>query len=245
MTESKIYKVAPTDLTFGMNCPCCLRAKVVDGYRAPRQPFPSVFGGLDRLMSNAYGGRTVHDVFGKDSELPDGVLGTKQVSVKSAPVKLSETISIVISGRLDCLVSHASTKVSVIDNKIGSSKTMGIYERQLGAYSQALALPAKGSPVEVVAIAMVCNMPGSSSQLHAGRWSGADKKTGNAEEGLYNNFSFREYIDWKPMDWDKWNAFLKEELLPILENPQKPSPDCVQCSHRELGKIRAQNKKTQ
>ena len=64
MTEAKIYRIAPTDLTFGMNCPACLRAKVVDGYRAPRQPFPSVFGGLDRLMSNAYGGRTVHDVFG-------------------------------------------------------------------------------------------------------------------------------------------------------------------------------------
>ena len=226
------YRIAPTDLTFGFQCKFCFRAKVVDGWRAPKQPFPSIFRAMDTEMGRIYGDMPTAAVF-RDlhPQFPNGVFGTKQVSLKSSPIKLSDDIAVVFSGRTDCLIEHNPYSASVVDNKLSSITEMGIYERQLWAYTQCLTTPAKGNAKEVKAIVIVANeLKSGGSYFHIQAEAGKDGGT-----KFINRYSFRENIDWRLMDesqWDAWDTFLTDELLPVLQYPQPMTEDCPMCALR-------------
>lgn len=147
--KTEVLSIAPSELTFLMtNCAECYRAKVLDGWRAPYRPFPSVFTKIDGAMRRALHGMR-SEVFG----LPPGVIDTSNTAVKSRPFSLpSGDLPLVrISGRRDLLVNFDDGTVGIYDCKTSELKedTLNFYKAQLYPMMIAMEQPEKGDPVKV------------------------------------------------------------------------------------------------
>ena len=154
------WVVSATDLVFLWDdCPRCFYRKVALGDPRPRSPFPAVFGRIDRAMKQGFTGRCLDELA---PGAPRGEVVGSEPWVTSAPLVLAAAGSpIVIRGRVDALVTCDDATTAVVDFKTTAPKmgSPGPYSRQLHAYALALEHPAKGSPLVVSRLGLLCFAP--------------------------------------------------------------------------------------
>lgn len=142
------WKLTPSQLTFGFKCPCCFYATVKHGWKKPYEPFPSVFGLIDKAQRSYW--HNQHSLL-FSPELPPGTLNTTEVWVKSEVINLpGHSDNFFISGKIDCLIHLEGGGYAVADFKTSQIDKLGtiykeIYARQLHLYAWALERPADRS----------------------------------------------------------------------------------------------------
>ena len=85
-----LYKISPSDLTFGWDgCRYCFYLKVKHNI-VLRTPFPGIFGKMANLTSSFYLGKPTSEI---SPDLPRGVVKYRERSVKSSPISFPGTAS--------------------------------------------------------------------------------------------------------------------------------------------------------
>lgn len=202
------YNIAPTDLTFLLNdCPRCFHHKVVNKSNRFYSPMPSVFNKIDSCMKAAYDG----------TEVLGATLTTKSLTVKSAPIRISPTIDLIIGGRMDAIGAFSDGELLVLDFKTSAMKDeySDLYWRQLMAYVTALESPAKGFTSSCKAIALIPVTPESMTI-----------------DGL---FTFTSSIVQLDRDQEKWTDFLAQTVAPLLQTEPEGKFNCPHCFLRDAG----------
>lgn len=216
----KPLKIAATDLTFLLDrCPSCFHAKVVEKWKQPRQPFPSVFGKLDRLQSECY-----HQFEAEALGLPPGRLDTKSMTVLSKPIKLG-SLEVQFSGRTDAGVHCRDGTFAPVEQKTSAMDKDGFlfYLPQLWAYSEALTHPAKdGPPAKISKVAVLSFSPVQAADL-------------SIENQTIIRFDRSTFV--ADMDWTAWYEFLRVKVLPALINKPEPTKGCRLCELRHAEQI--------
>lgn len=152
------WKLTPTQLTFGYECPACFHATVRDGWKKPYEPFPSVFGMIDRATRNYWNGRQIQEML---PGLPAGTIDTKEYWLKSSSIALpglADTFS--ISCKTDCLLRFNDGSFGIVDFKTTQiekleEKYVHIYSRQLHLNAWALERPGPSPKVATQPIGSV------------------------------------------------------------------------------------------
>ncbi len=137
-----MYKISPSDLTFGWDgCHYCFYLKVKHGI-VLRGIFPGIFGKMANLTSQFYLGRSTADI---SPTLPPGTVKLREGWVKSEPISPPGAKSqCYISGRFDAVIEFEDGSYGIVDYKTSEAKDeqAAFYSRQLGAYAYALEHPA-------------------------------------------------------------------------------------------------------
>ncbi|HEY9657627.1 MAG TPA: PD-(D/E)XK nuclease family protein [Allocoleopsis sp.] len=210
-----IWKLTPSDLTFGFECRSCFYAKFRLGWQKPYMPFPSVFGRLDRAMREYWNGRSTTEFC---PQLPNGTLQTKEIQVKSKVMTLpGRTEEFFISGKTDCLIHMANHEFAIPDFKTSAVKPelIDTYRPQLHCYAWGLELPdpKKQRISPITRLGLMVYEPRAFLSDHVLEWR-------------------REWIE-IPRD-DRWFADFLSQVLAILESPYEPrsKDDCKWCELR-------------
>ena len=157
---ARAWTLSPTDLTFlWEECPRCFYRKVALREPRPRSPFPTVFSRIDRAMKDFYLGERAEVLV---PGMPTGVIGGGDRWVKSVPIVPPGCDSAcLIRGRVDVLVACDDGSVGIVDFKTAEPcpGSLDKYSRQLHAYALALEHPARGAPVRVGTIGLLCFSP--------------------------------------------------------------------------------------
>lgn len=214
------WKLSPSQLTFGFSCPRCFYVTVRQGWKKPRDPFPKVFGILDRAMRSYWNGRSTAEFA---PELPNGKLDTKEYRILSKEFSLpGRTDSFQISGRTDCLIHFSNGGYGIADFKTSEldSKYLEIYSRQLHCYSWGFENPASNVKNPRAAISPITRM---GLMVYV-------------PEILFTDtlFSFpRRWIE-IPRN-DAWFEDFMGQILSILESPTPPTGNehCDWCMIRD------------
>jgi len=212
-----VYSIAPTDLTFTLkNCPHCFRAKVVDKWRKPFTPFPSVFNKIDGAMRDAFSHSRAETL-----GLPPGILDTSPGKAKSSPTKLPSGDEYVINGKLDCKILFDNGSVGVQDFKTSEANESQaeLYFRQLHAYWWALTHPSSGDPVRVTYLGLLSVTP---EKIEAP--TGSDQTT----------FIFKQKRTDIRIEPGLWDSFMAD-VDKIIHSPANFDPYCPDCHLRKTG----------
>jgi hypothetical protein len=214
-----VYKIAPTDLTFGYNeCKRCFYNKVKGIWKKPYQPFPSVFSKIDACMRDCYHGVAFADI---DRTLPPGVIDTTKQRLTSAPIPIAVDgvqHEIIFRGELDARVDMADQTTGITDFKTSEVKDqyVQLYARQLHACRDMLTYPSKGLPDVVSHLGLLCATP--MQMTHTGEAA---------------TFNMKLTYVTIPIADDWWHAFLVE-VIRLLEGPEPYSGDCHWCKVQRL-----------
>lgn len=216
------WKLTPSQLTFGFNCPCCFHANIRDNWKKPYEPFPSVFGAIDRSQRKYWHGQRT-ELFAPN--LPPGTLDTTEKWVKSQVIQLPGfTDNFYISGKIDCLIQLDEGGYAIADFKTTQiSKLQGeyheIYARQLHLYAWAMEKPdpsSKFSPISNLGVKRLGLMAYEPLYLL------------NGETLIFE----RRWVEIERNDF--WFTNFMMGILTILQSPQPPSPkpNCDWCAIR-------------
>lgn len=208
------YKIAPTDLTFLLNgCARCFHHKVVNGWRPPYRPMPSVFNKIDKAMKMAFEG-------GSSFLTKPGIIATKSISIKSTPIPISDDIAVWFNGRPDAIAYYEDGTVGIIDFKTSSVKDeyTELYWRQLNAGRVGLEHPAKGELRTVHDMFLLSAVPVSMDF----------KSDGNP---VFSMELARIDLD---LDIPRWDEFLKH-VAGLLRAEPEGKENCPDCALRQSG----------
>jgi PD-(D/E)XK nuclease superfamily len=210
----RIWNVAATDLSFlATDCRCCLYRKVVQGTPRPRGPFPTIFNRIDGAMKLHYGGRPTSDVYGG---LRDGSVIETNRWVRSTPVVPTGCHSaIVVRGSLDAVVRFDDGTLGIADFKTIEPKSahLELYAHQLRAYAYCVEHPARGAPVKIDRLGLLCFSP-------------------DTYEEVRDRGSLSGTIGWHEIerDDDSFMALLADVTTSFEQSaPPPPAPGCAWC----------------
>jgi PD-(D/E)XK nuclease superfamily len=216
-----MFKLTPTGLTFGLNCPRCFVSTVAHGWKQPYQPFPSVFGAIDRCLRGYWHEKGVRPL--SVPGLEDCILDCREYRIESMPITLPGHQPFYISGKTDGLIRTASGDlIGVVDFKVSAQlkpEQVDLYRRQMHLYAWGIehgktGSKVSGSPNSVRRLGLLTYSP---EQLIEPR-----------------NLSFR--VEWIEVQRDDaWFAQFLGEVLAMLESPSLPmsAPNCPWCVVRE------------
>lgn len=175
-------------------------------YKRPYTPFPSMFNKMDKLMRGAYQGQSSLEITGKE-----GVFDTKEYTLKSRLIPISETVNIQFSGKTDCLVRFSDRTVGILDFKTSDIKedTAQFYAPQLYAYRECM-------DAEVSRMGLLCASP--------------------VKAKLDGGISMRFSETWVeiPISEDYWQGFT-DKLATLLLTPfewVQGNPKCPHCEYQ-------------
>jgi hypothetical protein len=216
----KTYKLSPSDFAFlWQECKRCFYLKIVEGFKRPAMPFPSIFGVIDTEMRKHFLGQRTERL---SPDLPPGTMAYGEKWVQSELItRPGRAATVYVKGKLDAVVQFDDHSYGVIDFKTSDIKAthVQLYSRQLRAYAYALEHPGGTllalSPVS--ALGLLSFTPDSVSSEAASRslLSGS--------------------LRWHPVqpNPEGFLAFV-DEILAVLDLPEAPPPDpkCVWCKYR-------------
>lgn len=159
-----MIKLTPTMLTFQwQKCPQCVRAIALENWKQPYEPFPSIFGKIDKLMRGLYAGAATSCLH---ESLPPGTIDTKERSLKSTEFNLTGCQSIIpfyFSGKTDGILLFNDGTIGILDFKTSEPKpeSIDLYRRQLHSYAWMLEHPLKGSAQKVRKLGLLFGTPES------------------------------------------------------------------------------------
>lgn len=225
-TQEEIL-LAPSSLSYDWEeCQACFYARAVHGERKPPLTMPSIFSKIDSRMKASLTGRELSELV---PGAPKGVLG-EGGSIKAAPWRaLPQHRPIVLRGYPDTLIhfegDDGSDQVIVGDYKtvVPSAKTAARYKTQLESYAFALEHPAKGKPVKVAGLGLLCYSPDAFAVVAP---SDDLPVTGRLDGSFV----------WIPIEYDEKSflAFLGE-VAAVLSGPvPAPTDGCLGCEMRRL-----------
>jgi hypothetical protein len=208
------WRLAPSDFAFLYDeCPRCFYMKVVHRRSRPRSPFPSVFGRIDAAMKDCYVGERADEVV---VGLPPGIIGGSEWVKSEELWHPGASRPIVISGQLDSTVARDDGTLAILDFKTSEPRHahVGVYGRQLHAYTLAVEHPASGRARSVSQLGLVCFKPDWFREVGGVGMLGGEVN----------------YVA-VPVDRMGFEAFLAR-LARMLDDPSPPapSPDCPWCT---------------
>lgn len=211
-----IYKIAPTDLTFLLDgCKACFWQKVKYGVRQTRSPFPSVFNKIDKSMKAYFAGYNTANL-----GLPEGVMDTKEITLKSTPRRFPGSDSeVVFTGKPDVIVSFSDRSFGCIDLKTSEQKDslVNLYSRQQHCVREMMQFPAKGDCRWVTHLGLVPVVPGLMRMV--------DGKAVFEMEIGYQTIA----ID------DQWWTDFMGGIVRMLDGEEpEPAEGCIHCELRRL-----------
>jgi len=225
-TQEEIL-LAPSSLSYDWEeCQACFYARAVHGERKPPLTMPSIFSKIDSRMKASLTGRELSELV---PGAPKGVLGAGG-SIKAAPWRaLPQHRPIVLRGYPDTLIhfegDDGSDQVIVGDYKtvVPSAKTAARYKTQLESYAFALEHPAKGNPVKVAGLGLLCYSPDAFSVVAP---SDDSPVTGRLDGSFV----------WIPVDYDekRYLAFLGKVATALNGPAPAPTEGCLGCEVRSL-----------
>jgi hypothetical protein len=175
-----------------------------------------VFNRIDRAMKGFYQGKRSEALA---EGLPPGAMVKASHWVTSGPfITPGATNPLIIRGLPDLLIDCDDGRTGVVDLKTsepGSSNLCG-YSRQLHAYAWALEHPARGRPVVVSTLGLLCFSP-DAYEAHGSR------------AALLGDLRWLEV----ERDGQGFEAFLTE-VAAVVERPEPPpaAADCPWCAWR-------------
>lgn len=221
MPGKRNFQLSPSDFAFlWQECPRCFYLKLVNGFKRPGGPFPSIFGVIDSAMrAHFMGART--EVLSPD--LPPGTVTLGEKWVTSAPIHVpGHAATVSIRGKFDTVARFDDNSYAVIDFKTSNIKprSVQLYARQLRAYAHALENPAPGklalSPISVLGLLAFTPETFTTVEARDATLTGA--------------------LRWYPVRRNpaSFMSFL-DEVLTVLELPVPPAPGekCQWCAYRE------------
>lgn len=146
MTPPRVFKLAPSDLTFlWAECQACFWMKVHGVIRRPSAPFPKVFTVIDGLTKDHFYGRRTEEI---SNELPPGKIAFGDRWVRSQALEVPGHDSLVtIAGKIDTAATFDDGSYGVLDFKTSEPKPEHVffYSRQLHCYAVAAENPRPGA----------------------------------------------------------------------------------------------------
>jgi hypothetical protein len=215
-----MYKISPSDLTFGWDgCHYCFYMKLKHGI-ALKGPFPGMFGRMANMTSGYYLGKSTADI---SPTLPPGRVALQERWVQSEPISLPGAASkCYIKGRFDAVIEFDDHTYGIIDYKTSeaSDEQTSFYSRQLSAYAYALEHPAP----RALSLAPITRM-------------GLFVVTPDRFEATARNEKvFVNKTVWTDVRRDD-EAFMSllGEVVTLLDEPEPPEsdPECGTCDYRK------------
>jgi hypothetical protein len=218
--SQRTYVLAPSAFSFlWEECTCCYYLQVVQQFRRPNGPFPSIFGKIDLAMKRRFAGDQWHS-FGPSQ--PNFKIAHDEQMIRSTPITLpGRSVAIVLRGKFDSVLHFRDGRIVVCDFKTTSVKSEYIakYWVQLHSCAYALEHPAVGS----LSIPRVDALGLAAFEPEAFAYDGED---GAALSGA---------LRWIDMSRDdaRFMRFL-DEIVAVLEQPEPPAPsaNCQYCRYR-------------
>lgn len=224
--NDKIYKLSPSDFAFlWEQCKRCFYLKVVHNITQPSMPMAGIFKKIEGLQMNFYNNKPTKEIH---SDLPPGTIRCGEKWVESEIIKVpGYKTGCYIFGKFDTVIEFYDKSWGVIDFKTTDTKAehVGLYSRQLHAYSYALELPSsqpiklRRKPLKlnpVTKLGLLCFEPTQIKQ---------------PDTGLH---SYEGKVSWIEIPRNDKN-FLKfiGEVLGLLELPTPPDPsqNCNWCNY--------------
>ena len=201
-------------------CKRCYYLQVVENFRRPAAPFPSIFSKIDAAMKRRFAGDEWHS-FGTSE--PRFKIAHNEQMVRSTPITLpNRNVEIVLRGKFDSVLTLSDSRNVVCDFKTAPVKPEHLdkYWIQLHAYAYALEHPAVGS-------LSIPNVDGLGLAVFEPSEFAYD-----CENGASLNGAMR-WVD-MPREGDRFMSFL-DEVAQVLEQPHAPSAsgECQYCRFRE------------
>lgn len=132
-----LFKLSPSKLTFLYDdCKRCFWLDARQQWQRPYTPFPSIFSSIDKVMREAYAGKSSQVI---SPDLPAGLIETKTKRLKSAPQTVGNS-EIFFSGQIDSRIPFFDRTQAIIDFKTSKPKPKNVelYRRQLMAYARCI-----------------------------------------------------------------------------------------------------------
>ena len=215
-----MYKISPSDLTFGWDgCHYCFYMKVKHGIML-RGIFPGMFGRMANMTSQFYLGKSTAEI---SPTLPPGRVTLSEKWVQSEPISPPGAMSqCYIKGRFDAVMAFDNGEYGIIDYKTSEAtdEQTSFYSRQLSAYAYALEHPAPRalslSPIERMGLFVV-----TPDRFEA---------TAKNEKVFVNKTVWTDV----PRDDEAFMSLLGE-VVALLDAPGPPEsdPDCETCNYRK------------
>ena len=216
-------RVAPSDLTYLVDCPRCLQRKLQDGVRQPSIPLPSVFNQIHAAARVFFDGQRT-ELAG--CGLPPGTFRHGEMWVHSRPIVFDDlNASLFFKGRIDMAVEFDDGTWGLIDFKTISPRDAHAerYRWQLHSYVHALENPARQSAGQVCisGLGLICFTHGAMSELAEG------------------SFAFTAASTWIPVPRqdDGFVAFLRE--VAEVATSRLPAPSGAGCDWCKFLKLAA------
>jgi hypothetical protein len=225
MTETKSYKLTPSDLTFLYSgCKHCFALKVKHGIRQPSIPIPGIFSTIASLQKDLYSDKRTEEFC---NEIPPGIVKYGERWIQSDIISFANTPSTCfIKGRFDIVIELDDGTYIVGDFKTGRSNIVKneMYGRQLHAYSYSLENPGNGglalSPVTTLGLFYFT--PDSATLTG----------TENFRQQLEGDLTWIEV----KQNMNNYISFLEEVV--ILLDGDLPTPDPENCDWCNIRKIK-------
>lgn len=203
----------------------CFYLKVVRNIRQPSMPMAGIFKRIESLQMNFYNNKHTKEIH---LDLPAGVIRCGERWVESQVIKLSGyNATCFIFGKFDTIIQFEDKSWGVVDFKTTDTKDqhIGLYSRQLHAYTYALENPSlkpiklRREPLKLTPITklgLLCFEPTAIKQ---------------PDVGLHSYEGRVSWIEMQRNDKDFTNFI--GEILTILESPDPPdpSPECQWCNY--------------
>jgi hypothetical protein len=212
------WKLSPSDLTFLFDeCPACFWNKVAGNFPRPRTPFPKVFTLLDVQTKRFFEGKRTENIA---SGVRPGRVAFGDRWVRSGPILVpGHQRKLFLAGRFDTALAFDVGTFGIVDFKTTkpAEHHLGLYGRQLHAYTFAAENPAPGNLClrQVSQMGLLCVEP-------------------TATMAVDGDVAYRGIPHWVEIERDDvgFLAFLTG-VLDILElsSPPEPAPDCTFCRY--------------
>jgi hypothetical protein len=218
--KTKLYTLSPSSFAFLWDeCKSCFWAHVVQNFRRPMAPFPSIFSRIDSAMKVEL--ETGRHSLGAG---PTFTVVHSSRMVTSTPIVIpNRSVSLVIRGQFDSIVKFEDNSPGICDFKTAPVKEEynAKYGRQLHAYAYALDHPAANS----LAIPDIKRLG-----------LGVFEPTSFKSNGMYGA-ALQGDTAWVELEYDRagFMAFL-DEVAALLELPEAPRPNlgCEHCRYKVL-----------
>ena len=139
-SKSRSINLAPSSLSFLIDCPACLRNKMLYDICQPSIPFAYLISSVNSLVAEHFQGKHTSSL---DLEIPPGVFKGSETWIRSKSSMVPDSsLEWYINGRIDTLVEFEDGTYGIIDfktSRAGAHKDK--YSRQLHAYAYAFMNP--------------------------------------------------------------------------------------------------------
>eukprot|EP00181_Compsopogon_caeruleus_P003859 CAMPEP_0184679164 /NCGR_PEP_ID=MMETSP0312-20130426/1984_1 /TAXON_ID=31354 /ORGANISM="Compsopogon coeruleus, Strain SAG 36.94" /LENGTH=377 /DNA_ID=CAMNT_0027128439 /DNA_START=1081 /DNA_END=2214 /DNA_ORIENTATION=- len=232
------YTLSPSDFAFLWDeCPRCYYYKVHGILSRPRLPFPSIFNRIDLQMRSFFRGKRTEDIFsGQTAPAGEFLCEEDDAWVESQPINVPShpSSSIVIRGKIDCLIRLDDGSYAVIDFKTSNVDTwLTKYDRQLEAYATAMENPAPNADLEKLKVSQLGLVVFEPSEF-----GHVQKNNSRTRAELGGSLT---YID-RPRQTSAFSKFL-QEVVAVLDDDSPPvrsggmRQNCPFCSYADRIRI--------